>query len=91
MTDLPTLISDWLTNSGLDSTFGQLFLAFVLFGILNFLVYLYKAPMMVAIMINILGMAFLVALGFIPIWIVIVTFMGLFTYGLLMMTGGMRA
>lgn len=90
MTDLPTLITDWLANSGLDSTFGQLFLSFVLFGILNFLVYLYNAPMMVAMMINILGMAFLVSLGFIPIWIVIVTFMGLFTYGLLMMSGGVR-
>jgi hypothetical protein len=90
MTDLPTLISDWLANSGLDSTFGELFLAFILFGILNFLIYLYKAPMIVAITINLLGMAFLVALGFIPIWIVIVTFMALFAYGLIIMSGGVR-
>jgi len=52
------------------------------------MIFIYKGPFIVTIILNFILTALFIVLGFIPIWITIIIFIALFGFGILMFTGG---
>jgi len=88
MNPLPQVINDWLINSNLDTGFGQFFIAISMFILINFIAWYFNTRSVVYLIMNLFTLGLLVALGLIPIWIIIMVFMMLFAFGLSIMFGG---
>jgi len=86
--DAEVSLNGFFTDAGLDNPIAQWIIVLALFIFLNVMIFIYKGPFIVTIILNFILTALFIVLGFIPIWITIIIFMALFGFGILMFTGG---
>ena len=86
--DAEVSLNSFFTDAGLDNPIAQWIIVLALFIFLNVMIFIYKGPFIVTIILNFILTALFIVLGFIPIWITIIIFIALFGFGILMFTGG---
>ena len=86
--DAEVSLNSFFTDAGLDNPIAQWIIVLALFIFINVIIFIYKGPFIVTIILNFILTALFIVLGFIPIWITIIIFMALFGFGILMFTGG---
>jgi uncharacterized repeat protein (TIGR02543 family) len=86
--DAEVSLNSFFIDAGLDNPIAQWIIVLALFIFLNVMIFIYKGPFIVTIILNFILTALFIVLGFIPIWITIIIFISLFGFGILMFTGG---
>ena len=84
--DIVQSINNYFINAGFDDTFSQLIFAFLIFGFVIAIHMILRAPLIVTLASSLMLFFIFVAIGIIPIWIVLVIGLGIFIIGFIAYT-----